>query len=377
VLVLEGVVAHVGRECPPVVPEGLPVFEGGWLAEPLADAHVHLFLSGSLNSGERARLSALGRDEALDRALRLLEEYRRAGIAAVRDGGDPSGLALAAAAVANGQPRRFAAVLPAGEPVYRRGFYGSFLGRGVSSAVEGAELLRKNLRDGATHAKILATGLNSLENAGEVGPGGFAASELRRLLEAADELALPVMLHANGPLAVLPRAPGSLEHGFGSDVETLRETGAAWTPTLGAWAELECRSGLSPAQRSTIARTDATQRQEVVRAFGLGLELRAGSDAGTPGVAHGSGLLGEIRRLAEAGLPPEAALAAATCSAREACERELGRALGSLDPGAPAGFAWFDEDPAADLGELFRPRVAFVGGAWTAEPPPSDLRKVW
>ncbi|MHB8762833.1 MAG: amidohydrolase family protein [Deferrisomatales bacterium] len=367
VLVVDGRIAHTGPVPPASIPPGVPVLRGGWLVEPLADAHVHLFLSGATDAGERRRVAQLDDDLALDRVLGVLEHLRDRGVAAVRDAGDPRGLALRAARVANAHPGRYASVLPAGEPVFRTGRYGGFLGRGVAGVFEAAQLLARNAASGATHAKVLATGVNSLEAAGRVDPPQFAPAELAAILTEARGLGLRTMVHANGPLGwVLAADPGSLEHGFWmgeGDLETVARRRVLWVPTLGAWAALGQRPDLAPEARAVVEATDERQRAQVLRARDLGVRIAAGSDAGTPGVDHGEGLLGELRRLAGAGLVPAEALAASTHRARRELEAELGRPLGGLEPGGPAGFLWLRDDPGRNLATLASPL-----GTWIHRP---------
>lgn len=379
VLVLRGRIVHAGREPPPGCPEGLPTYSGGWLVEPLADAHVHLFLSGSVDPSERGRVAALDRDERVERALGILADYRRRGVAAVRDGGDPSAVALIAAKIANPNPARYAAVLPSGEPVFRRGAYGSFLGRGAGTVEEALALLEHNLRAGATHAKVLATGLNSLDQPGAVGRGGFDPSELSRIYDGASSLGMPLMVHANGPLEQLGdvlRHQGSLEHGFWTPTAKLAGTGLGWTPTLGAWGEIRRLPGLTARQLVTVEETDREQRLRVFHGRRAGVEILAGSDAGTPGVEHGWALVEELRRLAAAGLPWATALACSTFGARKLCERELGRSVGCLEEGGPAGFLWLDGDPAVYPEQLLTPRAVFLGGTWSAPKRSCSSRRV-
>lgn len=367
--VRQGVVEHLAAHPPANLPPETVHLHGGWAVEPLADAHVHLFLCGAFSKDERAATAAQGRDAALQRILDLLAAYRARGIAAVRDGGDPHGLALEAAAVANRHPDRYAAVLPSGEPIFRRGCYGGFLGAGVESLPDAVRLMERNRRRGATQAKLLATGLNSLEQPGQVGSPQFDPQELRVIGAAARALDLPTMVHANGPLGtILSAAPTSVEHGFWAeplDLELLAERGVAWVPTLGAWARLAAHPNLTPAQQQVVAATDRRHRAEVAKGFCLGVRLTAGSDAGTPGVRHGAGLLEEIERLAAAGLGRQAALAAATYHARRLCRDGAGGALERLVNGGPGGFLWLATDPIADPEALSTPRGVFLGGAWS------------
>ena len=102
-----------------------------------------------------------------------------------------------------------------------------------------------------------------------------------------------------------------------------------------------------PAYASTMRRLYARFGAVVRAAFEAGVPVFAGTDAGG-GIAHG--LIGdEIRALHGAGLPAEAALGAASWTARA----WLG--LPCIEEGAPADVVVYDADPRADLDVLARP----------------------
>ncbi len=353
---------------PVEVHEGARVLEGGYLCEPLADAHVHLFLCGSLDERERERTRVLGRDDALSRILYLLKRYRRQGVAVVRDGGDPNGLALEAAAIANAEPATYAAVRPSGIPLHRKGRYGDFLGEGVQDLAGALSLIDQNVKNGATQIKLLATGINSLDRAGGYGEAQFTEREVRELVGHARSLGVGVMAHANGPVGWLASAGvDSVEHGFyaGRDgLAGMARHRTCWLPTLEAWAALAGYPGLSPKQKDVVRCTHAAHLQEVGAGFGAGVMIATGSDAGTPGVLHGTGLVSELGRLVEAGLDGQAALAASTRRARTLCEG--GDVESGLYEGAEAAFVWTRKDPALDPATLLTPLGVMLGGEFTS-----------
>jgi imidazolonepropionase-like amidohydrolase len=93
----------------------------------------------------------------------------------------------------------------------------------------------------------------------------------------------------------------------------------------------------------------------VVRAaHEAGVPVFAGTDAGG-GIEHGR-VAEEIRALAAAGLPAEAALAAGSWAARD----WLG--LPCVEEGALADLVVYDADPRADLDVLARPRLTMLRG---------------
>ncbi len=302
----EGFVMASGGGEPPSLPEKTPKIEADLVSEPLLDAHVHLFLSGSFDSSERELTAALSREEALARIMKILEDYKKAGIWAVRDGGDPQGLALEASALASENPERYARVFPSAGPFYKRGFYGSFLGHAVDDPSEALPLIEKMAARGATQIKVIATGLNSLQKAGETGPNPFSASEMELWREISLKSGLPLMMHANGPLQVpLVASPLTVEHGFWmeeGDEKRLRESGAAFTPTTVAWSSLLRHPSLTEEQKSVVAKTAARHEEETRLCIEAGVPVLAGSDAGTPGVSHVEGFFREAEALMKLGL---------------------------------------------------------------------------
>ena len=89
----------------------------------------------------------------------------------------------------------------------------------------------------------------------------------------------------------------------------------------------------------------------VVRAHDLGISVLAGTDMLPPG-----GIIEEIAALQQAGLPPRAALAAASSAART----YLGEP--NIEEGAPADLALYPADPRNDPEVLARPAAVFLQG---------------
>jgi imidazolonepropionase-like amidohydrolase len=152
-----------------------------------------------------------------------------------------------------------------------------------------------------------------------------------------------------------------IEHGTGLTedlIAEMAERGTAVVPTL---VNVENFPGFAaagekkfPAYASTIRRLYATSCAVVRAAFDAGVPVFAGTDAGG-GIAHGV-IADEVRALHRAGLPAEAALAAASWSARA----WLG--LPCIEEGAPADVVVYDSDPRAELDVLARPARMILRG---------------
>ncbi len=361
-LVEDGLLTARGEGIPPKVREGLPTIETAFVCEPFVDSHVHLFLTGSFDKAEHSRVASLPRDEALERILGLLRLYRASGIAVVRDGGDPHGLALEAARAANKRPDLYASVLPSGKALYRSGFYGSFLGTGVSDTSEAVKLMEENLRGGAAQVKLLATGINSLERVGEVTEGRFTPPEVDALLRAASSLGLPVMAHANGPLGLtFNHLPQYIEHGFnlaGGDTDLMVGEGVYWTPTTFAWSALVDHPALVNDDGDTsgaevVSVTHLAHLNDLSTFDRGGGLVLCGSDAGTPGVGHVGGFFTEAGQLASAGIDLHRL---ATTSLHL-----LHQVTSPVGEGSGIDLLLYD-DPSAF--HIAPPQNLFIGGSW-------------
>jgi imidazolonepropionase-like amidohydrolase len=152
-----------------------------------------------------------------------------------------------------------------------------------------------------------------------------------------------------------------VEHGTGLTEELIGRMAAAGTavvPTLVNVANFPAFAAAGeqrfPSYASTMRRLHASAGAVVRAAFDAGVPVFAGTDAGG-GIEHGL-IAEEIRALADAGLPAEAALAAGSWAARD----WLG--LPCIEDGAPADLVVYDADPRADLSVLARPSLMLLRG---------------
>lgn len=152
-----------------------------------------------------------------------------------------------------------------------------------------------------------------------------------------------------------------VEHATGLTEETIplfAERGVAIVPTLVNIATFPRLAAGGEARyprwSAHMNRLHARRYDTVRAAYDAGIPVFTGTDAGG-GLAHG--LVGaEVAELVTAGLPPLAALSAATWSARA----WLGRP--ALEEGAPADLVVYEEDPRADVRALKAPRRIVLNG---------------
>jgi len=103
----------------------------------------------------------------------------------------------------------------------------------------------------------------------------------------------------------------------------------------------------------------------LVQAHARGVLIIAGSDAGSVGVAHGTGFYRELELMERAGLPPLAVLNAATgTSAGRLGYREK---LGRIEPGYRSRFILTRHAPLTTVANLRRAKtVVFDGGVFAS-----------
>ena len=203
--------------------------------------------------------------------------------------------------------------------------------------------------------------------------GQFTAAELRVVVEEAHRLGLPVTAHAHALPAVeaaVAAGVDGIEHcscltASGSRrppelLDRLRSTGTLVCPTLGRVPGIEP----PPRVQATLEAAHATYEQHLPHVAELrraGLVLLAGTDAGIgPSKRHGLVPMGVADLVAECGMAPTEALAAATGVAADACG--LRRRTGRLAAGLDADLLMVDGDALTDVTALQRPRLVLSRG---------------
>nr|WP_239521888.1 amidohydrolase family protein [Geodermatophilus sabuli] len=319
------------------------VSRGGWLVPGLVDAHCHVGIGpGGQPVGDLAGL----REQAV--------AERTAGVLALRDCGSP--VDTRALDDEPDLPR----ILRAGRHIARTRRY--IPGLGVEIEPDAlADEVRVQARRGDGWVKLVGDWID--RDAGDLAPE-WPDGELAAAIDAAHAEGARVTAHTFGADA-LPGLIGAgidcIEHGTGLTEELIGQMAARGTAVVPTLVNVENFPGFAaagerrfPAYASTMRRLYATSGAVVRAAFEAGVPVFAGTDAGG-GIEHGR-IADEVRALATAGLPAEAALAAASWAARA----WLG--LPALEEGAPADLVVYDGDPRADLSVLARPALTLLRG---------------
>jgi imidazolonepropionase-like amidohydrolase len=326
------------------VPGAETVSRGGFLLPGLVDAHCHVGLG---RDGEH-----LPDVESL-RAQALTE--RAAGVLALRDCGSPvdtrvldehadlpriirAGRHLAA-------PRRY---IP-----------------GLAIELEPVDLVAEvvvQARRGDGWVKLVGDWID--RGVGDLAPE-WPPEVLSAAIAAAHAEGARVTAHTFGTDALpglIAAGIDCIEHGTGLTEEligVMAQRGTAVVPTLVNVANFPGFAAAGekrfPSYASTMRRLHANSGAVVRAAHEAGVPVFAGTDAGG-GIDHGV-IADEVRALHAAGLPAEAALAAASWAARE----WLG--LPGIAEGAPADLVVYENDPRTDLDTLQRPQRTVLRGA--------------
>ncbi|TFV83484.1 amidohydrolase [Blastococcus sp. CT_GayMR16] len=319
------------------------VSRGGWLVPGLVDAHCHVGIASGGGSVE---------DLAAARAQALTE--RAAGVLALRDCGSP--VDTRALDDEPDLPR----IIRAGRHIAAPRRYIPALAVEVDPGDLAAEV-RVQARRGDGWVKLVGDWID--RGVGDLAPE-WPTDVLASAIAVAHEEGARVTAHTFGTDALpglIAAGIDCIEHGTGLTEDLLADMAARGTAVVPTLVNVENFPGFAeagetkfPAYASTMRRLYASSGAVVRAAFEAGVPIYAGTDAGG-GIEHGV-IADEVRALHAAGIPAEAALAAASWAARQ----WLG--LACIEEGAPADLVVYDSDPRADLDTLQRPQRMLLRG---------------
>jgi imidazolonepropionase-like amidohydrolase len=360
VLVEDGKIIGTAHE----TPADWPIRAGGTVLPGLIDAHVHL--TGDSGPGALDRLREATEATVTSTIEQSLRIHLAAGVTTVRDLGDVNDAVLDwRTCGVGGLPT----VVASGAPLTSVGGHCWWLGGEVAGEEQVRAAVRRRAEKGADVIKIMASGGPMTPGSDTMSPQ-FNAPELAAATDEAHALGLPITAHAHALAAVrqaLAAGVDGIEHctcltpaGVTIDDELLAglaAAGIAVCGTLGSDASVV----VPPEILEAVARAGISEtalQQAVRRLYDGGARLVAGSDGGI-GPAKPHGLLpATLAEYVQAGIPPIAALAAATSTAAEV----LGVRKGRIQPGADADLLLVDGDPTQDITTLANPAAVYLAG---------------
>ena len=325
------------------VPGAETVSTGGWLVPGLVDAHCHVGIGpGGVPVPD---LDGLREQALADRA---------AGVLALRDCGSP--VDTRALDDEPDLPR----IIRAGRHIARTRRYLPEVGVELEPEDLVAQV-RVQAGRGDGWVKLVGDWID--RGVGDLAPE-WPRDVLEDAIAAAHDAGARVTAHTFGTDALpdlIAAGIDCIEHGTGLTEELIGQLATRGTAVVPTLVNVENFPGFAsagekkfPAYASTMRRLYANSGAVVRAAFEAGVPVFAGTDAGG-GIEHGR-IADEVRALHDAGLPTEAALAAASWAARA----WLG--LSCIEEGAPADVVVYETDPRVDLDVLARPGPMLLRG---------------
>jgi imidazolonepropionase-like amidohydrolase len=289
----------------------------------LIEAHAHFFLEGGeLNLDKRAACLKQTSAELLQAAHPRLEKLVRLGVIAVRDAGDKDGVGLALSKLyASGDRPLMPYVDSPGAAIHHKGRYGSFMGEPLEDYGSLKLCVEGRVKAGADRIKLIPTGIINFKKGAVTTEPQMTTEEVTELVRAAKSFGKQTFAHASGDAGVERAIDGgvdSVEHGFfvrEDQLAKMRDRQIGWVPTFAPVQEQVDHADLMGWDAEVVSNLRKILDQHaasLVKGHAMGVQIIAGSDAGSCGVAHGVGFLHELELMERAGLPPLAVINAAT-----------------------------------------------------------------
>jgi len=340
----------------------------------LIEAHAHLFLDGAtVNFEARERYLKNPASWLLVRAGSRWPKILRCGIGAVRDAGDKHGVGLALAAERKkdlGKPATTPWIDSPGAAIHHRGRYGSFMAEPIEDHAGPAECVAARVAAGADRIKLLVSGIINFKAGQVTVPPQMPPGEVAELARAAASHGRQTFAHASGTEGVENSIEGgvtTIEHGFfvtADQLARMRDRQIGWVPTFApVQLQIDRAPELGWDQKVVghLKRIIESHQDMLRRAHEMGVKLIAGSDAGSCGVPHGTGLLRELCQMEAAGVPPMAVLRAATSVSGSTLR--FPEPMGRIAPGFRARIIITRHDPLKTVANLQKDKTILFDGS--------------
>ena len=337
----------------------------------LIDAHTHLFLEGGeLDLDKRSAYLNQSPEELLRHARARLEKIVRLGIIGVRDAGDKHGVGLALSRL-NESPGRplMPYVDSPGAAIHHQGRYGGFMAEPIGDCGTPRDCVAARVSAGADRIKLIATGIINFKKGAVTTEPQMTTEEIREFTKAARSFGKQTLAHASGDDGierVIEGGVDSVEHGFfmrDDQLARMRDRGIAWVPTFSPVQEQVDHAEAMGWDANIVANLQKIldrHAASLVKAQEMGVQVIAGSDAGSCGVGHGLGLLYELELMQRAGLSPISVINSATgAGARRLAFKEK---FGLIKPGFPSRFLLTRHSPLETVANLRREETVIFDG---------------
>ncbi len=338
----------------------------------LTDAHTHFFLEGGeLDPDKRSVYLKRTPAQLLDHAKQRLDKLVRLGIIAARDAGDKDGVGLALSKLSSSAERPLMPYVDSpGAAIHMRGRYGSFMAEPFEDCLTPRQCVEERVKEGADRIKLIPTGIINFKKGAVTAAPQMSAERIGEFVVAAKSFGKQTLAHASGDAGidhVIDGGVDSIEHGFfvrDDQLAKMRDKEIAWVPTF---APVQCqvdhadRMGWDAEIVGNLKKILDAHAKSLAKAHAMGVQVIAGADAGSYGVAHGLGLLYELELMQRAGLSPLAVINSATGagSKRLAFKEKFGQ----IKPGFLSRFILTHHSPLEDVANLRKERIIVFDGA--------------
>lgn len=373
VVIDNGSIASVSQGRSPSDTFTADVRETNFLMPGMVEGHCHLFLKGEeLNFKKRSSyLKEADINEMMDVARENLRKNIASGITLVRDAGDIHGINTAIRAESRTTDEVWPAIHAAGIAIRKRKRYGSFMATDVETE-EDIVKTAEDLSSAADQLKVLMTGIIDFENGEVKGSPQFTVEEASLITETAKRLGKLTFAHCSGLEGLevcVESGMDSIEHGFFMNRDILnrmKDKNIAWVPTYAPVDIQWQRPELCGWNEETVGKLREildNHLEHMIYANEIGVNLVAGSDAGSYGVEHGTSLIDEVITMVACGISTEDALAAATTVPRVlwGCESA------AIKPGNKADMVLLDKSPFDDISNLRTVAAVRTSNGWYAK----------
>ena len=257
-----------------------------------------------------------------------------------------------------------------GAAIHHRGRYGSFMAEPFEDCLTPRQCVEARVKAGADRIKLIPTGIINFKKGAVTSAPQMSAERVGEFVAAAKEFGKQTLAHASGDVGidhVIDGGVDSIEHGFfvrDDQLARMRDKEIAWVPTF---APVQCqvdhadRMGWDAEIVGNLKKILDAHAKSLVKAHAMGVQVIAGADAGSYGVAHGLGLLYELELMQRAGLSPLAVINSATGagSKRLAFKEKFGQ----IKPGFLSRFILTHHSPLEDVANLRKERMVVFDGA--------------
>ena len=260
------------------------------------ECHAHIIMDG-VNYRRAVDIHKNGPDDQIIKAH--LKAYQDKGITFVRDGGDALGVSLRAKEIAPEYGIDYRTPVFA---IHKEGHYGSIVGKSFATMREFHDRVLEAKKAGADFIKIMTTGIMDFNAHGAVTGTPLDAAEVKEMVHIAHEEGMNVMSHTNGDYGVqaaVEAGVDSLEHGNYMNEDSLAmlaQSHTVWVPTLVTVRNL---MGDGRYEDEVLWPIIESAKENVRKAFQLGIKVAPGSDAGAYRVLHGQGIQDEMDSFVE------------------------------------------------------------------------------